>query len=37
MGHSYGVKTRNMAVKVAEVLCGSYVDPKMVRVTGYTN
>ena len=29
MGRSYGVKTANMAVRVAEVLCGGYVDPTL--------
>lgn len=35
MGQSYGVKTRNMAVEVAKVLCDGYVDPTIVKVTGY--
>ena len=35
MGQSYGVKTANMAVRVAEVLCGGYVDPTLVKATGY--
>jgi len=35
MGQSYGVKTRNMAVEVAKVLCGGYVDAAIVKATGY--
>jgi len=35
MGYSYGTKTAKMAVRVAEVLCGGYVDPILVKATGY--
>ena len=35
MGQSYGVKTANMAVEVAKVLCDGFVDPTLVKATGY--
>jgi hypothetical protein len=37
LGHSYGVKTRNMAVLVASELCGATVEFEKVRVTGYNS
>lgn len=35
MGYSYSVKTKNMATRVAEVLCDGFVDPALVKATGY--
>ena len=35
MGYSYSVKTKSMAIRVAEVLCDGFVDQALVKATGY--